>query len=406
LKPVSKKRANPTFISLFSGCGGMDAGFSAAGFRPVAAYDIDAAAAASYRHNFRTPCHEVDLQNWKELLPSLDEADVIVAGPPCQGFSLAGPRRQNDPRNSLLSIPARLAAHLPVRALVIENVPGALAEPHRRYWRETERLLHQAGFGTRTIIVDAQSVGLPQTRKRVFLLALRGRTPEGIDELHLNASVPLREVLPVPSSAHNHFPELLPLESREYKIAVRIAQGQKLSNVRASGAAIHTWDIPEVFGAVTSPERAVLEFVLRRRRQARRRDRGDADPVRVSDLREQFGEAGVLLVTALVAKRYLRRQGRSFVDLTQTFNGKYRRLDLNRPTHCVLTRFCDPTYFLHPTEHRPLTVREAARIQGFSDSFLFHGSPSAQARQVGNAVPPALARVVAQSLRLQLMTAS
>jgi DNA (cytosine-5)-methyltransferase 1 len=199
---------------------------------------------------------------------------------------------------------------------------------------------------------------------------------------------------------------LLPLDSREYKIAVRIAQGQKLSNVRASAAAIHTWDIPEVFGAVTSAERAVLEFVLRRRRQARRRDRGDADPVPLRDLREEFGEAGVLLATALVAKRYLRRPGRSLVDLTQTFNGKYRRLDLDRPTHCVLTRFCDPTYFLHPTEHRPLTVREAARIQGFSDSFLFHGSPSAQARQVGNAVPPALARAVAESLRPQLMNGS
>jgi DNA (cytosine-5)-methyltransferase 1 len=88
--------------------------------------------------------------------------------------------------------------------------------------------------------------------------------------------------------------------------------------------------------------------------------------------------------------------------LTHTFNGKYRRLDLDRPTHCVLTRFCDPTYFLHPVEHRPFTVREAARIQGFSDSFLFAGSAIAQARQIGNAVPPALAQAVAESLRTQL----
>jgi len=391
------KRA-PTFLSLFSGCGGMDAGFATAGFRSLAAYDIDADAVASYRRNFATPCDRVDLIEWEQLLPSVPEVDVIVAGPPCQGFSLAGARRYDDPRNSLLMIPARIAARLSVRAVVIENVPGVLSESHRGYWNETDRILRDAGFRTRTVVIDAQSVGLPQTRKRVFLIALRGETPPDI-EVPRTMAVPLSNVLPVPNGTPNHLPSLLPRRSREYQIAVRIAPGQKLSNVRAGAAAVHTWDIPEVFGPVTQAERSLLEYILHRRRQRRIRLVGDADPIAVRDLRATFGPDVNRIVTSLIQKEYLRPRGVQAIDLTQTFNGKFRRLDPTKPTHCVLTRFCNPVYFLHPTEHRPLTVREAARIQGFSDAFVFEGTPAAQARQVGNAVPPPLAAVIAATLR-------
>lgn len=388
----------PTFLSLFSGCGGMDAGFVTAGFKSLAAYDIDADAVASYRRNFASPCDRVDLTEWERLLPTFPEVDVIVAGPPCQGFSLAGARRYDDPRNSLLTIPARIASRLPVRAVVIENVPGVLSESHRGYWNETDLILRNAGFQTSTVVIDAQSVGLPQTRKRVFLIALRGEAPPDI-EVPRTMAVPLGDVLPVPDGTPNHSPLLLSRRTREYQIAVRIAPGQKLSNVRASAAAVHTWDIPQVFGAVTRAERSVLEYILRRRRQQRIRLVGDADPVAVRDLRTTFGPDVNRLITALVRKDYLRRRGVRAVDLTQTFNGKFRRLDPSKPTHCVLTRFCNPVYFLHPTEHRPLTVREAARIQGFGDAFVFEGAPAAQARQVGNAVPPPLAAVIAASLR-------
>ena len=86
-------------------------------------------------------------------------------------------------------------------------------------------------------------------------------------------------------------------------------------------------------------------------------------------------------------------------DLRNTFNGKFRRLASDQPAHCVLTKFCEAPYFLHPFEQRGFTPREAARIQGFRDDYVFTGSERTQARLIGNAVPPPLAHGVASLLR-------
>ena len=87
------------------------------------------------------------------------------------------------------------------------------------------------------------------------------------------------------------------------------------------------------------------------------------------------------------------------MDLSHTFNGKYRRLSWDHPAPTVDTRFGDPKYYLHPEEQRGLSVREAARIQGFPDDFVFAGSKAAQFRMVGNAVPPPLAKQLAEAIR-------
>jgi DNA (cytosine-5)-methyltransferase 1 len=119
----------------------------------------------------------------------------------------------------------------------------------------------------------------------------------------------------------NHFPKFLTIDSQDFKIARRIGQGQKLTNSRSGDLAIHTWDIPEVFGDTSKLEREVLEATVRLRRQVRRRDFGDADPVSAATLRRLFG---VEVVQSLVNKGYLRKKGH-YVDLTHTFNGKFRR---------------------------------------------------------------------------------
>jgi DNA (cytosine-5)-methyltransferase 1 len=395
-------RPHKTFLSLFSGCGGLDLGFIAAGFTPTQGYELDPSAAATYRRNIASDCIQSDLTAWLQLVPVFGSPDVVIAGPPCQGFSLAGQRLPDDPRNSLLAVPARVAAAINSRAVVIENVLGVLSPLHKQYWDEAISVLTAAGFGTRTVTIEAQSVGLPQLRKRVFLIGIRDRIPAAMPSYDF-VPVPLSSVLPVPAGTPNHTPVPLEGGTRAHRIAVKIAPGQKLCNVRAGETAVHTWDIPNVFGVVNNQERDLLSFILRRRRQARRRARGDADPVDVKEIREQYGAGAELLIARLVHNGYLRNVGRHYVDLTHTFNGKFRRLHPDEPTHCVMTRFCDPSYFLHPYEHRGFTVREAARIQGFSDSFVFDGTPSAQARQVGNAVPPPLAKRVAEFVLDQLV---
>jgi DNA (cytosine-5)-methyltransferase 1 len=193
----------------------------------------------------------------------------------------------------------------------------------------------------------------------------------------------------------NHDMVYLDRSSVGYKIAEKLKAGQKLSNVRSGPRAVHTWEIPEVFGSTTRKEREVLEEVLRLRRRNRIRDFGDADPVETKLLKKLFGSS---LIASLEAKSYLKRVGDSH-DLVGTFNGKYRRLHLDEPSYTVDTRFGDPRYFLHPTENRGFTVREAARIQGFPDGFVFNGSKSEQFRMIGNAVPPPMATNFAQFLR-------
>ncbi len=155
-----------------------------------------------------------------------------------------------------------------------------------------------------------------------------------------------------------------------------------------------TWDIPEVFGEITDHERTVLELLRRLRRQERQRDHGDADPVSLKRLEAALGDQFHRLVEGLIAKRYLKRVDDA-VDLVGTFNGKFRRLAWGKPSCTVDTRFGSPRYFLHPSLQRGFTVREAARIQGFRDNYVFLGSEQAQYRMIGNAVPPPLGEFAA-----------
>ena len=200
----------------------------------------------------------------------------------------------------------------------------------------------------------------------------------------------------------NHEPNLLPPGSSNYVIALRINQHQKLCNVRGSERAVPTSDIPSVYGKTTASEREVLVSIQKLRRQLRRRETGDADPLLVREISEHCGRDVSPMIKRLHAGDYLRKIGQR-VDLSHTVNGKYRRLDWEHLAPAVDTRFGEPRYYLHPEEHRGLSVREAARIQGFPDDFEFSGSRAAQFRMVGNAVPPPLAQQLAIVIRDQLL---
>ena len=142
---------------------------------------------------------------------------------------------------------------------------------------------------------------------------------------------------------------------------------------------------------------------MRLRRLERRRDFGDADPVSVSALSEYIGFSTQVAVRDLLAKNYVRRIDKKYVDLTHTFNGKYRRLSWDDISYTVDTYFGNPKYFLHPTDHRGLTVREAARLQTFPDLFEFVGPEAEKYKMIGNAVPPQFAKAIAEQLRTLLL---
>ena len=397
----SAKRDTPRFLSLFCGCGGFDLGFRQAGLRCVAALDVDPVAVGVHRLNLGQTAEVCDLSNGVSHLDRIPRVDVVIAGPPCQGFSTAGKRNPDDPRNSLLAKACQIAVRVRPTVFVLENVSGVVAGAHRAHWEAVTRRLRASGYRTADVMCHAARAGVAQTRRRMLLLAWRnGRE---VDVAFPALPTPtLGDVIANINGAASHDPRPLTPGSRAIKIAARIGPGQKLCNVRGGEHSVHTWDIPEVFGRTNGRERAVLEGLLRLRRRCRLRDVGDADPVTATMLRQHVGRPVAETLRCLLRKGYV-RHARGWYDLAHTFNGKFRRLQWDRPSLTVDTRFGDPRYFLHPEEHRGFTVREAARIQGFPDSYRFTGSERAQYRLIGNAVPPPMALCIAKYIRTALL---
>lgn len=385
------------FASLFSGCGGFDLGFLANGFEPKGAFDIEKSAVENFRNNVHQNIECVDLTGELSNLNHLKNIDVLVAGPPCQGFSTAGKRLVDDTRNHLIPLTGEYAKFLKPKILIVENVVGALSGEHSKYFNQLEEMMRGVGYQTNTIKFQTTDLGMAQQRKRVLFFAwLTGKDFDFSYEKQSPKT--LKSALHSIDNTPNHEPvELIP-QTKDWLIANKIKQGQKLSNVRGGNNSIPTWNIPEVFGHVSDDEKTILELLRRLRRQERTRSFGDADPVSLKRLESALGKEFVHHVESLINKGYLKRID-DHVDLIGTFNGKYRRLDWSKPSYTVDTRFGAARYFLHPSQNRGFTVREAARIQGFDDKYIFSGTMVEQFKMIGNAVPPPLAGLAASFTR-------
>lgn len=381
-----------TFLSLFSGCGGFDLGFVKAGFRCVGAFDIDKNAIEVHKKNIGLDIFEHDLSTG--TIPELSSSiDVVIAGPPCQGFSTAGKRRLNDPRNKLLSISGEIALKIKPKVFVLENVTGVTAGSHKDYWDSLKSQLASNDYQVAEIRCNANNFGVPQSRNRMLMIAWNNGAQVEVALPFVQGGT-LRDAIFDIRNQPNHDVKVFEKDSDLVKIAQRINPDQKLCDVRGGERSVHTWHIPEVFGLTTGDEINVLEFIQRVRRRERVRPHGDADPVSIDRLETVFGKSTRVILDSLVSKKYLKKVGPDF-DLAHGFNGKFRRLSWDKPSLTVDTRFGDPRYFLHPSENRGFTVREAARIQGFPDEFIFFGPEKHQYRLIGNAVPPPLAYGVA-----------
>lgn len=387
---------SPTFLSLFSGCGGFDLGFENAGYRGLGAFDISPEAVSVFQNNVHQRCYVADLTTSSIKRTTFGKPDVVIAGSPCQGFSTLGNNRSADPRNSLLLRGAQLAVDLGSRVIVLENVCGVLSNKMRQHWETANSLFENAGYLTRTHRITCSEFGVPQIRRRVFLIAAKTKS-FGSFSIVRRPVVGLKEKLSGVGGLPNHEPIELKRTSEAYLIASQIRPHQKLCNVRAGERSVPTWRIPDVFGKTVKRERNVLAVVRRLRRQLRVREFGDADPLTLSDIKQECGKDVEPIINRLIEKGYLRRVKRRY-DLTHTFNGKYRRLSYAHPSPAVDTRFGTPKYFLHPEEHRGLTAREAARIQGFPDEFVFEGARATQFRLIGNAVPPPVSECIAMAI--------
>lgn len=346
-----------TFLDLFCGAGGLSSGFARAGFDCALALDHNKAAVETHRLNFDAPVERVDVTSFADF----PTADVVVGGPPCQGFSTAGLRAHGDKRNTLVGWYAETIARLKPKAFVFENVEGFFTAEDGFHVFELLDPLIEAGYCLHVRKVNAANFGVPQHRKRVLVIGGLGWEPT------------------FPSPTHSAFGAPgARLAARHLPLTPTLAQA--LAGLPEPSAAAP--GVPE--DHYTPPLTGM-------------------DLERASRLMP--GDTMRDLPPELWHESYRRRAFRRVMDGTPTDKrggapAGIRRLRSDEP--CKAITGAARSEFLHPSQQRYLTLRECARIQTFDDEFRFGGTSRERQQLIGNAVPPRLALAVAANLRADL----
>lgn len=400
----------PTAVDLFCGAGGMSAGFGAAGFQTLAALDKDASSVRTFALNHpETPRHAVlnadirDPETMAQLVKLFekDTPDVLLGGPPCQGFSNAGnrskrslrARRQDagvwesdDDRNFLFEYFVEAAAQLRPKVIVMENVPGMDASrrgQRHSFMQMAGLLLETAGYSYRIWELDAAAYGVPQNRIRKFLVASRTSVAPAAPAPQYRSR--LRDL--------DRFPDLLPSLTVDDAISdLPSLAADDGDEVRSAEYTVPYDDrrLRHFVTATTYPVRGDGTLIYNHRS----RYNNERDLELYSILRP--GENGLDVV---------KRHGRG--DLMRyrrdIFHDKYARMRPDAPSRTIVSHLSnDGNSYIHPSEVRSITPREGARLQSFRDDYVFCGSQSDQWRQIGNAVPPKLAMEIGTVVREHL----
>lgn len=418
-------------MSLFAGAGGLDLGFADAGFDIKLALDSDPAAVAVYNANVGPHAKVLDVrhESFAQRLADVGACDLLLGGFPCQGFSKAGPKRMDDTRNVLYRAMITAMDELRPAMFIAENVDGLSQNYNGDVLAQIVDDCEQAGYVVEWRILDASWFGVPQHRRRILIVGIRAdlsrdlefrwpaarHTPlkrngerdladaysDWLPEAELQAPRTLRMALRGADELTDQVVERAP----SYKIVEllsKIQPGQKLCNARHDRTSVKTWDVPTVFGEVSPKERRILETIARNRRHKKYGSIPNGNPIPrdviESLLSEPVSHAELI---SLADRKYLKIAGDRW-DLRGAMfaSGSYKRPELDQPSPTVLTSFNNPRFMAHPTESRPFTVREVARIQTFPDDFKFlmPGVSIADAyRVIGNAVPPLLAGLIAEA---------
>lgn len=379
----------PTFIDLFCGCGGFTLGMRRAGFECLAAIDYDKHAIATLRANVDDVPHilEKNLRSFRPqdlaALIGQRRVDVIVGGPPCQGFSTArqvdganhGNRLVIDRRRSLYRTFLRYVDHFQPSLFVMENVLGLRSAVGGAYFTEVQREARDLGYRVHAQVEDAWELGVPQKRRRQLIVGVR-----------------------------NDVPGYFPSELKPAKGAIPHT---------TLGAAIG--DLPIIRAGHGQDSR---NYDTKRRERHLKRDGKPAENylAKILELRKSR------LLTNHVARPHSERDLRDFSRLREgessaaamrerkvkfefpydksKFKDRYTRQSRSRPCSTIVAHLSkDGLMFIHPTQNRSLTPREAARVQSFPDWFRFPEAQTHAFRMIGNAVPPLVARAVGQEIK-------
>ncbi|WP_285825472.1 DNA cytosine methyltransferase [Schaedlerella arabinosiphila] len=342
----------PKVIDLFAGVGGLSLGFEQQGFDVVLANEYDPSIAAAYIENHKGTkmivgdITTLDLQ--KTFGAYVEKIDVIIGGPPCQGFSQKGQRKTiHDDRNFLFKYYVAVVKLVKPRYFVMENVPNLLTAENGFFLHEIEELFNKMGYSLQYDVLNASNYGVPQNRRRAVIIGKSDGDAPSLPVAH-DKTVTIWDAIS----------DLAYLESGE---------GSEEQMYR-------------------TPAKSEYQRLLRK----------DSETLynHVVTKHSPLALERLSMIPPNAGKEVLPEE-----HLTKSiYSGTWTRMRKDEISVTITTRFDTPSSgkFTHPFLDRAITVREAARIQSFPDSFRFVGNKGSQMKQVGNAVPPLLASAIAE----------
>ena len=336
-------------LDLFCGCGGLSCGFERAGYNIVLGIDNDRQALNTFELNHKSAksiCGDITAIHLDDIdkVTGNKKIDVIIGGPPCQGMSLSGPRKFDDPRNKLYLSYIRLVEEIKPEAFVIENVPGLVSLFGGQIKDSILQRLTALGYNVTYQILSADDYGVPQSRKRVVFVGLKDNVFSYPNKFNYKVSceMALSDLPPLIDELGTDEQSYISEPQNDYQIIMR----ENSEFVRNHIAATHSEKVKTIISMVP-------------------------DGGNYKDLPEPY------------------RSSRNFHVAWTRFNSQ-------KPAPTIDTGH---RHHFHYKYNRVPTVRECARLQSFPDDFIFYGNKTQQFRQVGNAVPPLMAQAIANQLK-------
>ncbi|MCF2554986.1 DNA cytosine methyltransferase [Faecalicatena contorta] len=373
--------ASLQMVDLFCGAGGLSLGFTQEGFTTALANDIEPCCVDTYAHNHpETPRDHIVLGDIREVVDHLEELlkgkqiDIVVGGPPCQGFSMANRQRLiDDPRNHLYKNYVEVVKRVRPRFFVMENVKGMLSVAD-----QVKEDFRSIGYSVECHVLNAKDFGVPQNRERLIYIGNRvGADNNAIFE----------EIFALATTLPNHV-----LADALY--ALRPLQASRVKNSTEQGSAESGYII-EGNGTQTTNE--YIDYINQGRIipvvfNHKARYNNDRD-IEIFGRLYQGDKSDDPKIADIMP--YARRN--------DIFKDKYFKLEEQKVCKTITAHMkFDCNMYIHPTQARGLTPREAARVQSYPDDYFFRGAYTKTYMQIGNSVPPLLGRAIAHVVKKYL----
>lgn len=377
---VIEGNEKPVAIDLFCGAGGLSNGLMQAGFKVALGLDFDSHALKTFEANhpgaavLQTDVRDV---SGEDLLRAagVSHIDLLAGGPSCQGFSTHGKRLVDDPRNFLYKEFLRLVEELKPTTVLMENVKGLVISGKGAFKRQVVESFESLGYEVEGRLLHAADYGVPQRRERVIFAASRlGSKIEFPGMTHgprESIAVQARQLLPYVTveEAIGDLPQI-PLDSKVEPLPhAKTARSEYQDKMRYGST--------EVWNHTSRPVSDLAMSII-----------SQVGP----------GEGLRSIPTENLPPRFHKMRRISSGELRRDCTTLYYRLSPKSPSYTITCNFKNVSSgaFTHPFENRAITAREAARLQSFPDSFVFYGS--AIPRQIGNAVPPLLGKLMGEAV--------